>query len=200
MVEEFKIIKGLKIDPLIFTFKFTCRCDGGECCHYGVYVDYKEHEKILTLKDEIIQMMDESQSKNPADWFEAPEKDDDFESGIAVGTNIINNKCAFLDKHGLCTLQKLALSKGLHKWDYKPIYCVLFPLTTFKGSLTVDDEHIDRLNSCNRYADANLTVYDSCKEELRYFLGEDGFEELEQYREEYLSDLKHKELIQNERF
>lgn len=200
MSEEFKIIKGIKIDPLIFTYKFTCRCSVGECCLYGVYIDYREMEKIISLKDEIIQIMDESQSNNPDDWFEPPEKDDDFESGIAVGTNIVNNKCAFLDKHGLCSLQKLALSKGLYKWKYKPIYCVLFPLTTFEGALTVDDEHIDRLDSCNMYANQNLTVYDSCKEELIYYLGEDGFEELEQYREEYLNSLKNRELVQNERF
>lgn len=194
-MENFKTINGLKIDPLIFTFKFTCRCMGGECCNYGVYMDYKEHEKILSIKDEIIALMDESQSKNVDEWFEVPEKDNDFESGIAVGTNIINDKCTFLDEHGLCTLQKLGLSKGMHKWAYKPIYCVLFPLTIYQGALTVDDEHIDRLNSCNRYANEGLTIFDSCKEELKYFLGDSGFAELEKYREEYLNSLQSKELV-----
>lgn len=194
-MDNFKMINGLKIDPLIFTFKFTCRCIGGECCNYGVYTDYKEHEKILSVKNEIIAMMDESQSKNVHEWFEAPEKDDDFESGIAVGTNIINDKCTFLDKNGLCALQTLGLSKGMHKWAYKPIFCVLFPLTIYQGALTVDDEHIERLNSCNRYASEGLTIFDSCKEELRYFLGKDGFAELEKYREEYLNSLKSKELV-----
>lgn len=194
-MENFKTINGIKIDPLIFTFKFTCRCVGGECCNYGVYADYKEHEKILSVKDEIIEMMDESQSRNVDDWFEAPEKDDDFESGIAVGTNLINDKCTFLDKNGLCILQRLGLSKGMHKWTYKPIYCVLFPLTIYQGALTVDDEHIDRLNSCNRNPGENNTIFDSCKEELKYFLGEDGFAELEQYRDEYLNSLQSKELV-----
>ena len=194
-MDNFKMINGLKIDPLIFTFKFTCRCIGGECCNYGVYTDYKEHEKILSVKNEIIAMMDESQSKNVDEWFEAPEKDDDFESGIAVGTNIINDKCTFLDKNGLCALQTLGLSKGMHKWAYKPIFCVLFPLTIYQGALTVDDEHIERLNSCNRYASERLTIFDSCKEELRYFLGKDGFAKLEKYREEYLNSLKSQELV-----
>jgi Fe-S-cluster containining protein len=194
-MENFKIINGLKIDPLIFTFKFACRCSVGECCNYGVYTSYKEHEKILAVKDEIIEIMDESQSKNSSEWFEAPEKDDDFESGIAVGTNIVNDKCTFLDKHGLCTLQKLALSKGMHKWEYKPIFCVLFPLTVFQGALTVDDEHIDRLSSCNSNPGENSTIFDSCKEELKHFLGDDGFAELEQYRDEYLLSLQAKELV-----
>ena len=89
--------------------------------------------------------MDETQSKNIDEWFEEPEEDEDFESGVAVGTEIINGKCTFLDKNGLCTLQKLAMIEGEHKWKYKPIYCVLFPLTIFEGALTIDDEHIDRL-------------------------------------------------------
>lgn len=195
MNEEPKFIKGIKIDPLIFTFKFTCRCIGGECCNYGVYTDYKEYEKILSIKDEIIGMMDESQSKNINEWFEEPEKDDDFQSGVAVGTNIINGKCTFLDSHGLCTLQKLSLKQGQHKWANKPVFCVLFPLTVYQGALTIDDEHIDRLNSCNKYAHENSTIYDSCKEELKHFLGEDGFTELEIYRNEYLHRLKEKELV-----
>ncbi len=195
MADEFRIIKGIKIDPLIFTFKFSCRCVGGECCNYGVYADYNEYEKILSIKEEIIGMMDESQSKNVDEWFESPEKDDDFKSGIAVGTNIINDKCTFLDKHGLCTLQKLSLSQGMHKWANKPIFCVLFPLTVYQGALTIDDEHIERLNTCNKYAHENSTIFDSCKEELRHFLGDDGFAELEQYHEEYLNSLESKELV-----
>lgn len=195
MVEEFRTIKGIKINPLIFTFKFTCRCTSGECCNYGVFADYNETEKIISVKDEVIGLMDDSQSKNVEDWFETPAKDEDFESGIAVGTNIINDKCAFLDKHGLCTLQKLGLSKGMHKWEYKPIFCVLFPLTIWQDALTVDDEHIDRLSSCNSDPGLNNTVFDSCKEELKHFLGEDGFAELEQYRDEYLLSLQTKEFV-----
>ncbi|NCS88114.1 MAG: DUF3109 family protein, partial [Ignavibacteria bacterium] len=61
--------------------------------------------------------------KEIKDWFEAPETDEDFESGVAVGTNVINGKCTFLDKNGLCSLQKLALEEGAHKWEYKPLYC-----------------------------------------------------------------------------
>lgn len=194
-MENYRVINGIKIDPIIFKFKFTCFCVGGECCNYGVYTDYKEFEKVISLKDEIIENMDESQSKNVEEWFEAPEEDDDFESGVAVGTNIINDKCTFLDKHGLCTLQKLSLSKGLHKWAYKPIYCVLFPLVVYQGILTVDDEHIDRLTSCNRNPDSNNTIFDSCKEELQYLLGEVGFEQLEKYQQEYLNSLKSTELV-----
>jgi len=182
-------IKGIKIDPNIFTFKFGCRCNG-ECCHYGVYTDLKEHENILAIKDKIIPLMDETQSTNISDWFEPAEEDDDFESGVAVGTEIVNEKCAFLDKNGLCVLQRLALEEGEHKWKYKPIYCVLFPLTIYQNTLTIDDEHIDRLSYCNKFPISDSTIFDACKEELEFFFGKEGFEELLKYKEEVLSQVQ----------
>ncbi|HQF43689.1 MAG TPA: DUF3109 family protein [Ignavibacteriaceae bacterium] len=183
-----KSINGIFIDPQIFTFPFSCRC-AGECCNYGVYTDLKEHDLILSIKDKIIPLMDETQSKNISKWFEAPEKDEDFESGVAVGTEIINGKCTFLDKHGLCTLQKLAMTEGEHKWKYKPIYCVLFPLTIFEDALTIDDEHIDRLKTCNKNGAQNTSIFEACREELLYFFGEKYFAELEDYKDEYLLQL-----------
>ncbi len=182
-----KQINGVFIDPQIFTFKFSCRC-GGECCNFGVYTDLKEYEHILSIKDKIIPLMDETQSQDSNKWFEAPEEDDDFESGEAVGTEIINGKCTFLDNNGLCTLQKLALNEGADKWKYKPIYCVLFPLTVFEGALTIDDEHIDRLKTCNKESFKEISIYEACKEEILHFFGEENFIELENYKNEYLAE------------
>jgi Fe-S-cluster containining protein len=183
-----KKINGLYIDPKIFTFKFSCKC-GGECCHYGVYTDLKEHDKIFEIKDRFLPLFDETQSKDVSKWFEKPEDDDDFESGVAVGTEVINGKCAFLDKDGLCALQRLANVENKHKWLYKPLYCILFPLTIYEGSLTIDDEHIERLKTCNANSKTEQTIFDASREELVYFFGEDGFKELEQYKEEFLSTL-----------
>jgi Fe-S-cluster containining protein len=185
-----KKINGLYIDPKIFTFKFSCDCSG-ECCNYGVYTDLKEHNTILSIKDKILSLFDESQTKDIGKWFEPPEEDEDFESGVAVGTEVNNGKCTFLDKNGLCVLQKLAMSEGEHKWKYKPIYCVLFPLTVYEGALTIDDEHIDRLETCNLLSKKNqMSIFEACTEELLYFFGQEGFAELEQYAETYLSEIK----------
>ena len=136
-----KKINGLYIDPKIFTFKFTCNCSG-ECCHYGVYTDLKEHEKILQIKDKLLPLFDETQNKELDKWFEPPEEDEDFESGVAVGTEVINGKCTFLDKNGLCTLQRLAYLEEVNKWKYKPMYCILFPLTIYEGALTLYTTHL----------------------------------------------------------
>ena len=184
-----KKINGLYIDPKIFTFRFSCTCTG-ECCHYGVYTDLKEHDTILKIKDKILPLFDETQTKELDKWFEPPEEDEDFESGVALGTEVINGKCTFLDKDGLCVLQKLANLEGKHKWKYKPMYCILFPLTIYEGALTIDDEHIERLKSCNSIPNAETSIFDACREELIYFMGDDNFYELEKYKDQYLSEIQ----------
>lgn len=186
-------IKGLRIDPKIFTFKFGCKCTG-ECCLYGVYTDLNESKKILSIKNRLIPLLDESQVKDAGKWFEATEKDDDFESGIAVGTEIHNHKCTFLDKEGLCSLQKLAIKEGEYKWKYKPQFCILFPLTVFEGALTIDDEHIDRLKTCNKNPMPATTIYEACVEELRHFFGEENFKILENYKQRYIASHKAKDV------
>lgn len=190
---NYKKIKGIGIDPKIFTFTFSCKCSG-ECCYYGVYTDLKEHNKIIGIKDKIIPLLDDSQTANTKKWFEDPGKDEDFESGIAVGTELFNNKCVFLDKNGLCTLQKLAIKEGEHKWKYKPLYCILFPLTIYEGALTIDDEHIDRLKTCNKFPSAETSIYEACTDELKHLFGEDGFAELEDYRKAYLDSKDSREV------
>lgn len=181
-------INGLKIDPRIFTFGFGCQCNG-ECCHYGVYADLKEYENIISIKDKILPLLDATQPSDITSWFEEPSKDEDFISGFAVGTQLYNNKCVFLDKEGLCTLQKLANLEGKHKWEYKPIYCVLFPFTVYEGFLTIDDDHINRLGHCNKKNEISRVIYDYCKDELEHFLGKEAFVQLEALREEYMKTL-----------
>ena len=180
-----KVIKGLKIDPNIFTFKFNCDCTG-ECCNYGVYTDSFEAKRILRIKKKIIENFDSSQCTDVSKWFEAPEEDEDFESGVAIGTEVIEGKCTFLDRKGLCTLQKIALEEDKYKWKYKPLYCILFPLTIYEGALTIDDEHIDRLKTCNPNPNPDKTIFEYCTGELIHLFGKRGYLELKKYGQEYL--------------
>lgn len=194
-----KKINGLYIDPIIFTHNFVKSCDvcicSGECCYYGVYTDIKEHEIIMAAKDRIIQAMDDSQTKDFTKWFEAPEEDEDFESGIAVGTEVYNGKCVFLDKQGFCTLQKIAMEDGVDRWKYKPIYCILFPLVIYEGAITVDTDHLDRMHYCNKAENQTSTIFETCKAELKHLLGESGFKELDNFRKEYLKKLNSEKKI-----
>lgn len=43
-------------------------------------------------------------------------------------------KCIFSDNNSLCELQKTAVKLGLHPWKYKPLSCLLFPLTISKNN------------------------------------------------------------------
>lgn len=185
-----KMINGIYIDPLIFTHNFVKCCDvsicSGECCYYGVYTDKAEYETIMQNKGRIADIMDDTQPKEWDTWFEAEEKDDDFPSGIAVGTEVYNGKCVFLDKQGFCSLQKLAMNEGEYKWKYKPLYCILFPLVIFEGALTVDDDHLGRMHYCNKSENHVSTIFEVCKNEIRHVLGEEGFNELLEYKRDYL--------------
>ena len=80
--------------------------------------------------------MDETQTADPAHWFEPEEQDDDdFPSGRCVGTRVLNDKCAFLDRFGRCTLQVAATRvRGLHRWALKPLFCILYPIEIRQGS------------------------------------------------------------------
>jgi len=184
-----RVINGYKIDPIIFKQPFVKSCDicicSGECCYYGVYTDKFEHEKIIEIKERIIKSMDDSQTKNVDLWFEEPQEDTDFESGIAVGTELHNGKCVFLDKQGFCTVQKIAMEDKEFKWKYKPLYCILFPLIIENGVITVDTEHLDRMHYCNKSENQVSTIFETCKEEIEYLVGKDGIKELEEYSKEF---------------
>ncbi|MBU2585174.1 MAG: DUF3109 family protein, partial [Bacteroidetes bacterium] len=103
---------------------------------------------------------------------------------------IYNNKCVFLDKNGFCSLQKAAMDLGEDKWNYKPLYCILFPLVIFEGKLTIDDEHIERMHYCNKAKNQTSTIFEAMKDEIRHFLGEEGYKELLDYKNEYFNNVK----------
>lgn len=175
-------INGLKIDPLIFTQGFVERCDLGicsaECCWYGVYADRQERDLILSMKEQIAEVMDDSQRKDWEIWFEPEQEDADFPSGVCAGTEVHNNKCVFLDRNGFCSLQVLAMKHGKAPWAYKPYYCVLYPITVVDGVLTFDDHHAARLHYCGVREHFTHTIFEACTAELVYALGEEGYREL----------------------
>lgn len=44
-----------------------------------------------------------------------------------------HTRCVFADGQGYCELEKLARSRGLHPWSFKPAMCWLFPLQEEAG-------------------------------------------------------------------
>lgn len=189
---EFIYVKGIKIDTILFQIGFVPFCNvpvcKGECCYWGVYLDVKERDKILEHKDLVLKFMDETQPHDPDKWFEKnEEEDEDFPSGRCVGTEVYNGKCAFLTKEGYCVLQVAAVKSGMDKWALKPFYCCIYPLTFWEGALTYDDGHAEDLHYCGLPGVENhvAPVVEVCKDEFKYVLGEDGYEELLKKYEEW---------------
>jgi Fe-S-cluster containining protein len=155
----------------------NCNAD---CCSGGVYADLAERDEILKHTDLVRAQMDPDQLRDTALWFEAePIEDADYPSGKAIGTELHNDRCVFLNSKGMCVLQKAAAAAGLDRYALKPFYCWLYPVTIDGGELTLHDPEYAERPSCCSYGDSGpLSVFDVCEEELVLALGEEGVEEL----------------------
>ncbi len=161
-----------------------CTCSSN-CCKGGVWVDVGQHEQIMSKKDRIKSQMDETQTTDETRWFGKEAVDDsDFPSGKAIGTEVVNDKCAFLDKLGRCSIQLAAVVDGKHKWEWKPLYCILFPVEVTDNIVGFDDMLQGSEACCTVGSDFEVPLFVACKDELTHLLGADGYNSLEKH---YLS-------------
>jgi Fe-S-cluster containining protein len=176
------IVNGITIDPRIFTQGFVERCDiskcGGECCNSGVWADIVERDVILKHSAMIQKYMDETQEKDVSKWFDKETvPDTDFDSGIAVGTQVVNDRCVFQMQNGFCVIQSAAMQEGMEPWAIKPKYCVMFPIVVVDKVLGYDDDHANDMHYCGLQCHVNHThtVFEACEGEIEYALGKEGF-------------------------
>ncbi|MFA6540179.1 MAG: DUF3109 family protein [Bacteroidota bacterium] len=172
-----------KIDTVLFEKGFAKGCGPHKCettcCASGVFLDPAERDIILQHKDEIKPMMDATQSTDDSLWFDnRKEVDVDFPSGFAVGTEVINDKCAFLRADGRCSIQLHSAEKYNDPWKIKPFYCIAFPIVVIDGVLTFDDYQQDNASCCSIVRDTETTLVESCKAELEFVLGLEGYRQL----------------------
>lgn len=203
--KDFIEFNGMKIDPVIFTQGFVPGCNigicGGQCCNWGVYMDRDFQPIIMNFENQIKEVMDEFQPKDSNVWFEKElEEDSDFPSGYAIGTELFisstgTTQCVFKDKKGYCSLQVMAVEKGMHKWEIKPKYCIMYPLSIIDNVLTVDNDHSERLDYCGVQHKENYTqtIFDAMTEEIKYIIGEEGYDFLNKH---YIKNYKKKYQIQ----
>ena len=184
------IINGLRIDTAIFSQGFVDACViptcGGECCYTGVWADVKEKDTILNRQDIVLQYMDETQNRDVSQWFEKEiVEDPDFESGLCIGTEVYNGKCVFQMKNGFCVIQYAAIETGMYPWEFKPKYCVMFPIVVSEGVPTYDDDHSGEMHHCgiNCHQNHRRPVFESCAAEIEYAVGKEGFELLTKHYE-----------------
>lgn len=171
-----------------------CSC-ASTCCEGGVFVDLRERDVIIAHRDLIARHMDGTQTTDSSRWFEAEVIDHtDFPSGKCVGTDVINDKCAFLDGAGRCTLQKAAVAEGMHKWSIKPLYCILYPIEISDGIVSFDDLLQDEQSCCTIGPSFEVPLFEACKEELIHLVGEEGYAEMEQHYASLLSSQRNPEM------
>jgi hypothetical protein len=192
---------GIKVDPIIFTQGFVPACNmkicHGQCCDWGVYMDKDFKDIILKFEEEIKDAMDEHQIKDSGKWFEKEtEVDPDFPSGEAIGTEVYktprnHTQCVFKDGHGYCSIQVAAVKNNMHKWAIKPKYCIMYPLTILDNVLTYDDDHAAKLDYCGIDKKKNFTqtIFEAMTEELRFIMGEDGYNYINDYYQKHYKNV-----------
>ena len=133
----------MKIDPHVFHAKFPHQCAldrcKSRCCRHGVWADIEEREAILRHADLFLPYL-RAEARNPTLWFGETAEDSDCPSGTAVETNVAGDACVFFHPTHGCSLQKAAIDRGRHEWEFKPRFCIMFPLVVSEGVLTVDEE------------------------------------------------------------
>lgn len=177
-------IPELKVREDFFTRKFAAGCSiancNAACCRHGVMVGANERERILAHAELIKRHMEPHQDRNEAAWFgEEEEVDLDFPEGRAVGTQVRDYGCVFLDSGGRCVLQKAAVAEGMDKYALKPFFCVAYPVTIEDRILMIEDpEFTERTACCSTQPSGSLDVVEVCQEELQFVLGSEGYQEL----------------------
>jgi hypothetical protein len=183
-------IGQLKIDPRLLETRPTGRCLVQECrakcCGYGVYVDLADASRIMEHA-ELIKPHLPADCQDVDNWFDGGVKDDtDFPTGTKVGTQIIpdrqnpaGSRCIFLRPDQRCALQVASVAAKRDKWDLKPFYCCLYPVTLLDNGLELDEENeIYGLGgSCQRPGPA-VPLYKLLKEEMVLALGQEGYDQL----------------------
>jgi hypothetical protein len=160
----------------------------GACCIFGVWVDKRERDDILANAALIAPFMPAG-TEDPADWFASYEDHDEFSpSKLVIHTAVETQPehyggtaCIFLRQDHKCALQVAAVKNDLHRWRFKPYYCILHPLDLDdEGRITVDETAtlVEEQGSCLRSADRPIPLVDTFEEELRYLLGNGAYEKL----------------------
>ena len=162
------------------------RCNFPECkaacCVYGTWVDKTDVEDILDHKNLIIPHMPSGHYHSNT-WFDTQDEPDDHAlSGKVVHTTVVPNAdhyggtaCIFMRPDYKCALQVAGEASGMHRWRFKPFYCILHPLDLDEhGRITLDD--IDLLlaepASCLTRAEKDIPLKETFIEELNYLIGE----------------------------
>ena len=179
----------VQINPRLLQKEPLRRCRLEECraacCLHGVWIDSAEWQDIRQQASLIIPHMP-SGWDDPDLWLDERTDADPFaRSGQVVHSRVLpdvthygKTACIFLRDDHRCALQVAGDINGLHPWRFKPFYCVLHPLDMDEhGRITLDETELllDEPGSCLRQAKGEIPLIETFEPELRYFLGDEGY-------------------------
>lgn len=164
------------------------------CCHDGAYLMGGEEEFLVDL----VSRVPDLKAKLPADfvvdgyWQGEPfgrktaTRDHDYKNPN-FPSHFPRTRCVFADPDGYCELEKLARSRGLHPWKFKPAVCWLFPLSVKDGEVVPPpvDPQLDPYRSatypgyvtvvpCGRHDPSGRAWPETLDRELKYFNAASG--------------------------
>jgi hypothetical protein len=172
------------IDDNVFTAHYhSCclECDCKDlCCGYGCPMDIVEVERIMAFRKEL----EKSLGRDASQWFmEQTEANTDYPSGDVKRTMIYDGYCVFHDRFSRgCSLQRLALEKGIDPHQLKPMVCFFFPLT-WDGDYLHVATFLDEL-PCQSQGGL---ILDLVGDDIKYYLGEEFATEIDSLKNQYVT-------------
>jgi Fe-S-cluster containining protein len=189
-----------RVDPGIFQYRYyhhCMKCDfcHDSCCQYGADIETIRIRELEKYQSELETYLDLPREK----WF----RDDPEDIGIlpepeypggeytrtAVGplpagrSKHTEEACVFLDPVGRgCRIHRFALERNIDVHEIKPMVCLFFPLCHSGGELRPAIEFGLGDLVC---MDQGLTIYESSRDEVRYYFGDEMVAELDRIAKDY---------------
>jgi hypothetical protein len=141
------------------------------CCLRGVTVMGNEIIGIMKSKN----IIEEELGISSENWFSQVMINDEYPYGFYTRTQVRNGQCVFYNNG--CVLHRYAFEKGFNYRLLKPMFSCLFPLHLGEGLLRPSIETRDKELVCQG---SGKSLYESGKEDIRYFFGDAIVKELDE--------------------
>lgn len=194
-----------QFDPRIYGFRYfgtcmDCTYCRDACCQYGADIETIRMKAILEHADDLEKHLGIERTE----WFRTDPDDigivpdGDYPGGEYTRTGVVElpagrsphneDACVFLDPVNRgCKLHGFALERGIVVHEIKPMICLLFPLSFTNRTLVPAVEFDDSDLVC---IGPGPTIYQSAREDLRYYFGDELVAELDARAAEFPSSVE----------
>jgi len=143
----------LRIHPRVTSRLYEPRanvrnCDGS-CCSHGTTLTIHERDAILARAKTVEAYMTSRVRRRPERWFgKRVTVDDDFTAGRTLTTSVVEGRCVFYRKDGLCALQVAGKEKLKNPYALKPAVCLLWPLCVYNKTIDIGVADFTHRRAC----------------------------------------------------